>query len=61
LDFIAEITQHIPDPGAQQIRYYGWYSNRSRGDRAKALAQATAPLPPPIDTEDDDLAWRKKC
>jgi hypothetical protein len=27
LDFIAEITQHIPDPGAQQIRYYGWYSN----------------------------------
>ncbi|MBM3789631.1 MAG: transposase [Acidobacteria bacterium] len=61
LDFIAEITQHIPDPGAQQIRYYGWYSNRSRGDRAKALAPATTPLPQPTDTEDNDPAWRKKC
>jgi len=23
LDFLAEITQHIPDPGMQVIRYYG--------------------------------------
>jgi hypothetical protein len=24
LDFLAEITQHIPDPGMQIMRYYGW-------------------------------------
>ena len=36
LDFLAEFTQHIPQPGAHQIRYYGWYSNRSRGLRGEA-------------------------
>jgi hypothetical protein len=36
LDFLAEVTQHIPDPGEHLIRYYGWYSNKSRGLRAKA-------------------------
>jgi len=35
LDFIAAITQHIPDPSFQLVRYYGWYSNRMRGDRKK--------------------------
>jgi hypothetical protein len=24
------ITQHIPDKGAQMVRYYGWYSNKMR-------------------------------
>jgi len=27
LDFVAEVTQHIPDKGEHQIRYYGHYSN----------------------------------
>ena len=35
LDFIAVITQHIPEPSFQLVRYYGWYSNRMRGDRKK--------------------------
>ena len=26
-DFIAAITQHIPDKSFQLVRYYGWYSN----------------------------------
>ena len=34
-DFIAAITEHIPDKYFQNIRYYGWYSNKSRGLRAK--------------------------
>ena len=37
-EFIARITQHIPDKGFQMVRYYGWYSNRSRGQRAKEQA-----------------------
>ncbi|MEE4241430.1 MAG: transposase [Desulfopila sp.] len=35
LEFIASITQHIPDPYFQLVRIYGWYSNRMRGDRKK--------------------------
>jgi hypothetical protein len=35
LDFIAAITQHIPEQSFQLVRYYGWYSNRMRGDRKK--------------------------
>jgi hypothetical protein len=56
-DFIAAITQHIPDKSFQLVRYYGWYSNKMRGQRNKraaANAQAVAgtalavtSLPPP--------------
>ena len=35
LEFIAAITQHIPEPSFQLVRYYGWYSNRMRGARKK--------------------------
>ena len=34
LDFLASVTQHIPNKGEHQIRYYGWYSNKNRGMRA---------------------------
>ena len=35
LEFIASITQHIPEPSFKLVRYYGWYSKRMRGDRKK--------------------------
>ena len=28
--------QHVPDRGEHLVRYYGWYSNRSRGDRKRS-------------------------
>ena len=34
-EFIASITQHIPAHGFQNVRYYGWYSNKARGQRGK--------------------------
>ena len=38
-DFIARITQHIPDKSFQLVRYYGWYSNsRPKGDRLPEVA-----------------------
>ena len=49
LDFIAEITQHIPDQGMQLIRYFGWYSNRSRGDRAGRKTAEPASSAPTAD------------
>ncbi len=35
LGWIAEITTHIPNKGEQLVRYYGVYSNVSRGKRKK--------------------------
>lgn len=35
LEFIAAITQHIPELSFQLVMYHGWYSNRIRGDRKK--------------------------
>ena len=35
LDFLAEVTQHIPEKGEHLLRYYGWYSHRQRGIRIK--------------------------
>jgi len=35
IDFLAELTQHIPDKGEHLVRYFGWYSYRRRGIRAK--------------------------
>ena len=32
-EFIATITRHIPDKSFQLVRYYGWYSNRLRGNQ----------------------------
>ncbi len=37
-DFIAAITQHIPEKSFQLVRYYGWYSNKMRGQRDKRAA-----------------------
>ena len=36
MDWLAALTAHIPDRGEQRVRYYGWYSNKSRGIRQKA-------------------------
>ncbi|MCP4343010.1 MAG: hypothetical protein GY799_30030 [Desulfobulbaceae bacterium] len=32
LEFIAAITQHIPEPSFQLVRFYGWYSTLSVSD-----------------------------
>ena len=42
LDFLAEVTQHVPDPGEHLVRYYGWYSNKTRGQRAQRQPSADA-------------------
>jgi hypothetical protein len=39
LDFLAELTQHIPDKGEHLVRYFGWYSYRHRGMRAKEASK----------------------
>jgi hypothetical protein len=36
LDWLAQLTTHIPNRSEQMVRYYGFYSNKSRGLRKKA-------------------------
>jgi len=36
LDWLARLVTHIPHKGEQMVRYYGFYSNKSRGLRKKA-------------------------
>ena len=43
-DFIAAITQHIPDKSFQLVRYYGWYSNKMRGQRNKRAIEEAEEL-----------------
>jgi len=40
LDFLAEVTQHIPNKGEHQVRYYGMYSNKKRGMRGTVAEKA---------------------
>jgi len=40
LDFLAEVTQHIPDKGDHQFHYFGWYSNKKRGMQLKKMPKA---------------------
>ena len=37
LDFLAELTQHVPEKGEHLVRYYGQYSHRQRGNRKNGL------------------------
>jgi hypothetical protein len=54
LDFLAEVTQHIPNKGEHQIRYSGWYSNKKRGMREdqKCVVAGQAEL---------DTPFKRKC
>ena len=48
LDFIAEITQHIPNKGEHTIRYYGFYSNKARGVKTMGQTRSSTPVIPCI-------------
>ena len=49
VDFLATLSQHIPDKGVQMVRYYGLYSNWQRGCARKGTgrSKAGAKLPHP--------------
>jgi len=66
LDFLAYVSLHIPNKGEQIVRYYGWYSNKSRGLRKAVLALSEAkkdkPASPTISPAHEDLThYQKKC
>ena len=58
LDFLANVTQHIPDKGEHQIRYYGFYSNKKRGMRGKKEPTEVKSQP---GVPEGDTTFVKKC
>ena len=55
-DFIAAITQHIPDKSFQLVRYYGWYSNKMRGQRKKHAGEEKETEEVDVDVEVIDVS-----
>ena len=43
LEWLAAMCPHIPNKGEQMVRYYGYYSNVSRGKRKKLDADDAVP------------------
>ena len=43
LDWLAQLVTHIPSRYEQTVRYYGFYSNKSRGMRKKADTDESIP------------------
>jgi len=43
LDWLARLVTHIPSRYEQTVRYYGYYSNKSRGMRKKACMDDAIP------------------
>jgi hypothetical protein len=63
LDFIARMTQHIPDGGQQYQRYWGFYSNAARGKHIRDAAEDSESSEEPTadPNEDEGLAsWKKR-
>ena len=62
VDFLAVLSQHIPDKNFQMVRYYGLYSNKMRGCTRKASgADGGAPWPkfsPPPPVKFPSRKWR---
>ena len=63
LEWIAKVTLHIPEQGAQTVRYYGRYSNAYRGKTARRTQppdQTTEAYSPKENSESEWIKERKK-
>ena len=57
LEWLAATFSHVPGKGEQMVRYYGYYSNVSRGKRKKA--DADDKIPCILKPELTDMVFRK--
>ncbi|MBE0558711.1 MAG: transposase [Proteobacteria bacterium] len=56
-EWLAAMCSHVPNPGEQTVRYYGWYSNVSRGKRKEGAEEDT--IPNIIESDRSPAACRK--
>jgi hypothetical protein len=57
LEWLAAMCSHIPNRGEQMVRYYGWYSNVSRGKRQ--MAGTDDALPCILEPLGDEKTFRR--
>jgi len=57
-DFVAAVTAHIPNARQKYTHYYGWYSNKARGLRAKAAITEGAENAPTANPDQSDVPGR---
>ena len=56
-EWLAAMCSHVPNRGEQMVRYYGYYSNVSRGKRQEKTADDT--IPHIIESDKCSKAYRK--
>jgi len=56
-EWLAAMCSHVPNRGEQMVRYYGWYSNVSRGKRQKDGSEEAIPCIP--EPEGDAKVFRR--
>jgi hypothetical protein len=61
LEWLAAMCSHVPNRGEQMARYYGYYSNVSRGKRKKAGADEKIPgiLAPELSNRASRRNWAR--
>jgi hypothetical protein len=57
MEWLAAMCSHIPNRGEQMVRYYGYYSNVSRGKRQKEGNDAAVPCI--LEPQGNEKAFRK--
>ena len=57
LEWIAAMCSHAPNRGEQMVRYYGYYSNVSRGKRKKKGEDESIPYL--LESEQSSKEYRK--
>jgi hypothetical protein len=57
LEWLAAMCSHIPNKGEQMVRYYGYYSNVSRGKRKEAGTDDTVPCI--LESQGNEKAFRR--
>lgn len=57
IDWLARLVTHIPNKGEQLVRYYGFYSNKSRGMRKKE--DEDNKVPAQVETDISKKRFRK--
>ena len=57
LEWLAAMCSHIPNKGEQMVRYYGYYSNVSRGKRQKEGSDEAIPCI--LELQGNEKAFRK--
>jgi hypothetical protein len=57
MEWLAAMCSHIPNRGEQMVRYYGFYSNVSRGKRKEAGTDEDIPCI--LDAQGDEKVFRR--